>query len=137
MAEKKAKITECTYGREYTGQNGVVHYHNIKLDNGDYGNIGAKEKMPAKLAVGQELSYTIEAAGEYQGTPQFKIKAVQQQGGGRGFGGKSPEERSEIMRMSVLKTAVEFASFAKPTATSSEVVEIAKFFEKYVTTKTA
>lgn len=82
--EKKAKITRTTFKNEWQGSNGSVFYHDIELDNGDKGSIGSKEKMPAKLNPGSELTYTI-ADG--------KIKAVAPaQGGfaGGGFKGKAP-----------------------------------------------
>lgn len=81
MSEKKAKITRTTFKNEWTPQNGgnTVYYHDIELDNGDKGSIGSKEKMPAKLNPGQELTYTIDAG---------KIKAVQAATGGFGGGGK-------------------------------------------------
>jgi hypothetical protein len=69
--EKTSKITACEWAKEYTGQYGVTHFHTITLENGDTGQIGAKEKMSSKLAVGTELTYTIEA-GQYGN----KIKAV-------------------------------------------------------------
>lgn len=76
--EKKAKITRTVFKNEWTGPNGSVYYHDIELDNGDKGSIGSKEKMPAKLNPGQELTYTI------QENPNGadKIKAVNVQGGG-------------------------------------------------------
>lgn len=75
--EKKAKITRTTFKNEWSGPNGMVYYHTIELDNGDKGSIGSKEKMPAKLNPGSELTYTIDGD---------KIKAVNSQQGG-GFGG--------------------------------------------------
>jgi hypothetical protein len=47
--EKKAKITRTTFKQEWKGDKGSVFYHDIELDNGDKGSIGAKEQMPAKL----------------------------------------------------------------------------------------
>lgn len=70
--EKKAKITRTVFVSEWTNpQGGQVYYHTIELDNGDTGQIGSKEKMPAKLNPGSELTYTIEA-----GPRGNKIKAV-------------------------------------------------------------
>lgn len=71
METKTAKITRTTFVSEWAGPNGNVYYHSIELDNGDSGQIGSKEKMPAKLNPGQELTYTLES------TPRGnKIKAV-------------------------------------------------------------
>lgn len=76
--EKKARITRTTFKNSWQGQNGTVYYHEIELDNGDKGQIGSKEQMPAKLNPGQELTYTIEQTDKGN-----KIKAV-------GFKGKAP-----------------------------------------------
>jgi hypothetical protein len=70
--EKTAKITRTTFKNVWTNpQGGQIFYHDIELDNGDKGNIGSKEQMPAKLNPGNELTYTIEVTDK--GT---KIKAV-------------------------------------------------------------
>lgn len=74
--EKKAKITRTVFISEWANPNGgQVYYHEIELDNGDKGQIGSKEKMPAKLNPGNELTYTIESTSKGN-----KIKAVMQQG---------------------------------------------------------
>ena len=65
--EKTSKIIKSEFKNEWTGQNGTVYYHTLELENGDRGSIGTKSKNPDKLAVGQELTYTIE---------NDKIKAV-------------------------------------------------------------
>lgn len=90
MDEKKSKIKSCRFVSEWAGQNGVVYYHEIELENGDKGQIGTKEKNPDKLAVGQELSYTIESSSRGN-----KIKAVTAQGGG--FKGKPQRDPKEQM----------------------------------------
>jgi len=69
--EKTSRIKSCRFVSEWTGQNGVVYYHEIELDNGDKGQIGTKERMPDKLNIGNELTYTIEST-----TRGNKIKAV-------------------------------------------------------------
>lgn len=83
--EKKAKITRAVFISEWSNpQGGNVYYHEIELDNGDKGQIGSKEKMPAKLNPGQELTYTIETTSRGN-----KIKAVQ--GGAPPFKGGKPQ----------------------------------------------
>lgn len=72
MNTKTAKIVRAVFVSEWTGPSGQVYYHSIELDNGDSGQIGSKEKMPAKLNPGSELTYTIESSGG-----RNKIKAVQ------------------------------------------------------------
>lgn len=84
--EKKSKIKSCRFVSEWAGQNGIVYYHEIELDNGDKGQIGAKDKSPEKLSPGQELTYTIEAT-----TRGNKIKAVSA-GGGFKPGGRQQQE---------------------------------------------
>lgn len=88
--EKKAKITRTVFKNEWTGPNGAVYYHDIELDNGDKGSIGSKEKMPAKLNPGSELTYTIDGN---------KIKAVNAPAGGGGFQGgrKGPDPKVQIV----------------------------------------
>lgn len=91
--EKKAKITRTTFKNEWKGDKGSVFYHEIELDNGDKGEIGAKEQLPSKLNPGEELTYTIEA-GKYGN----KIKAVAPTGGGFAGGGrKGPEPKTQII----------------------------------------
>lgn len=88
--EKKAKITRTVFKNEWTGNGNTVYYHDIELDNGDKGSIGSKEKMPARLNPGSELTYTIDKG---------KIKAVQAQGGGgfAGGGKKGPDPKVQIV----------------------------------------
>lgn len=86
--EKKAKITRTTFKNEWTGNGNTVYYHDIELDNGDKGSIGSKEKMPARLNPGQELTYTIDNG---------KIKAVAPAGGGfTGGGKKGPDPKVQL-----------------------------------------
>jgi hypothetical protein len=90
--EKKAKITRAVFKNEWSGNGNTVYYHDIELDNGDKGSIGSKEKMPAKLNPGNELTYTIDNG---------KIKAVNAQVGGGGFSGgggkKGPDPKVQIV----------------------------------------
>lgn len=85
--EKTAKITRTTFKQKWTPSTGTgspVFYHDIELDNGDKGSIGAKEEMPAKLNPGQSLTYTIDGN---------KIKAVQSAGNfPKGGGGKFQQD---------------------------------------------
>lgn len=88
--ERKGKIVACKFIKEWTGQNGVVYYHEIELDNKDKGQIGTKDRLPDKIAVGQELIYTLEETAHGN-----KIKAVQAQSGFRG--GKPQRDPKEQM----------------------------------------
>jgi len=89
--ERKGKILECKFIKEWTGEKGTVFYHDLKLDNGDHGQIGTKDRLPDRIAVGQELTYTIEETSYGN-----KIKAVSQSGGG-GFKGKPQRDPKEQM----------------------------------------
>lgn len=81
MEIKKAKITKTVFKNEWNNPKGDnIFYHDIELDSGDKGSIGTKEKEPAWLNPGQELSYTIET-----GEKGNKIKRAQEnnfKGGG-------------------------------------------------------
>lgn len=89
--EKTSKIKSCRFVSEWQGQNGVVYYHEIELENNDKGQIGTKEKNPDKLNIGQELTYTIESTSRGN-----KIKAVSA-GGGSGYKGKPQRDPKEQM----------------------------------------
>lgn len=101
--EKTAKITRTTFKQEWKGTNGSVFYHDIELDNGDKGSVGAKEQMPTKLNPGQSITYTIEI-----GDRGNKIKAVQEQKqGGAFFGGggkKGPDPKVQIVGFAMAYT---------------------------------
>lgn len=100
--EKTSKIKSCRFVSEWTGQNGVVYYHEIELENGDKGQIGTKDRLPDKIAVGQELTYTIES------TPRGnKIKAVSGQSSGfKGKPQRDPKEQMISFSMSYCKDLV-------------------------------
>jgi hypothetical protein len=74
--EKTAIITRTVFKDEYDSSYGKVYNHTITLDNGDEGVVGTKDKMPAKLNPGKEITYTIEK-NQYG----FKIKLVKKEGG--------------------------------------------------------
>lgn len=99
--EKKAKITRTTFKSTWAGPNGNVYYHTVELDNGDKGEIGTKEQMPAKLNPGNELTYTIETTDK--GT---KIKAVNPAaaGGFTGGGKKGPDPKVQIVGFAMAYT---------------------------------
>lgn len=59
---KKSIVLSCEYDKPYKFPNGdVIHYHRLVLQNGDKGNCGVAEMFSSKIAVGQEVFYTIEA----------------------------------------------------------------------------
>jgi hypothetical protein len=55
---KKSKVKSVSEPTKYDGKNGTVYYFNIKMENGDTGNIG--KKTIDGIKPGDELNYTIE-----------------------------------------------------------------------------
>ena len=53
-----SKIKEIHSVKEYNGQNGMVYYFDITMENGDRGNIGKKKKDA--YSVGMSIDYTLE-----------------------------------------------------------------------------
>lgn len=91
--EKKAKITRTTFVSEWNNpKGGQIYYHKVELDNGDVGQIGSKEKMPAKLNPGNELHYTIEETDR-----GAKIKAVVEGQGFKGGGRATIDPRAQFI----------------------------------------
>lgn len=86
--EKTSKIKSCKFLKEWQGDKGIVYYHELELENGDHGQIGTKDRLPDKLNVGQELTYTIETSSYGN-----KIKAVT----ASGFKGKPQRDPKEQM----------------------------------------
>jgi hypothetical protein len=136
---KTAKITKCDFNREWTGSNGTIYYHSIELDNDDYGDIGTKEKLPAKLSPGSEVTYEITADGEFKGKKKFKIKLVSNWNGGNGGGSSAPrtyaapqskEKDEAIARAVALKAAVDLRNSDDP----FQIIAVAQQFEHYLTT---
>jgi hypothetical protein len=102
MENKTAKITRTVFVSDWAGPNGPVYYHEIELSNGDKGQIGSKEKMPAKLNPGSELTYTIEETSRGN-----KIKAVVENKGFKPGGGKQdPKQAFTTMGYSYAKDLV-------------------------------
>lgn len=94
--ERKGKITRTVFVSEWSNpQGGQVYYHEIELDNGDTGQIGSKEKMPARLNPGNELTYTIEST-----TRGNKIKAVTPAGGFQKGARQSVDPRAQFIGFS-------------------------------------
>lgn len=57
--QKVSKVKTIEFKNEWTGDKGVVYYHNILFENGDTGSAGFKEKLPSKASVGSELAYEL------------------------------------------------------------------------------
>jgi hypothetical protein len=137
---KVSKIISCTFSRTWNGPNGPVHYYDLNLENGDYGNIGVKELNSSKISVGETLSYTIEQKGEYKGKPQFNIKAAQQPTMAGTFSGKnastsnSKETDDRIARSVAIREAVALHAGLGLSALPYDVVNTAMYFEHYIGT---
>jgi hypothetical protein len=81
METKTSKITRTIFRNEWTGPSGnKVFYHDVEFENGDKGQIGTKEKEPAKLNPGQELTYCLKKTDR-----GYKIEVQGPNGNGGGF----------------------------------------------------
>jgi hypothetical protein len=80
---KKAKIAKITGASGFESKFGPMFNIKVELDNGDKGQIVAKDQN--KYKEGEEIEYTLEAK-EYNGNTYYTIKVQQAQ---KGFGGKS------------------------------------------------
>ncbi len=113
--EKTSKITRTVFKNEWNNpKGGSVFYHDIELENGDKGSIGSKEKEPAKLNPGSELTYTLEAG---------KIKAVNpnQNGFSGGGGMKKVPANNASFAMAYAKDVL-IASWTSQSAMSTVAV---------------
>lgn len=96
---KSSVIKSCTFQREWQSTNGTLYFHHIQLENGDVGDIAAKNINPDNLQPGKELTYTIEQSGEYQGIPKYRIKSISNKpytGGGGGGKASSPQSQRSM-----------------------------------------
>ena len=56
--QSTSKITSCKFTGEWENPSGgTTYYHELTLENGDIGSIGASTKNPAKLSVGVTITY--------------------------------------------------------------------------------
>lgn len=102
MENRTAKITRTVFVSEWSNpKGGQIYYHEIELDNGEKGQIGSKDKMPAKLNPGQELTYTLEQTAHGP-----KIKAVLPAGGFKGRATEDPKVKMIGFAASYVKDLV-------------------------------
>lgn len=130
---KTAKITACTFVREWTGATGTIYYHDITLDNGDSGSVGTKEKNSSKIAVGETVTYNIEEK-EFNGRKSYNIKLAAPaptftKGGG---GYSNPGNQQEIRKSVALNNAVQFLKDSKDKKTAQDVLVTAEVFLKWL-----
>jgi hypothetical protein len=101
MSEQKtAKVAEIVKTRKWDNpKGGTVYYSTLKMDNGDFGEIGKKTENA--IRIGDELNYTLEPNGDYAA----KIKPVFNNSGfgGGGFGGRSKQGSSASFALSYAK----------------------------------
>lgn len=130
MEQKQSKIVECTFHREHAGQKGTIFYHNIKFENGDFGQIGTKNKNPDKLQKGMELKYTIERGPDYQGQPQYKIKAIYEDSR---QGNKYQRNENRITFLSCLGAAATLYQQSQQGTPENVLAAANKFYEIAIT----
>lgn len=131
MSISKIEIVE--FKNEWNGPNGVVYYHKVRFENGEEGQIGTKEKLPAKLAVGTEHDFTI---------TDGKIKINQPLPAGVGYGNntKTPfksepfEHKAAGFAMSYAKDLV-IADAALPISAGIDLIKQADIIYSWLMTK--
>lgn len=80
--------------RVWDGPKGTLHFINVVFEDGSVGDYGAKPETShqhieaLQALIGTPGEFELEPKGEYQGTPQFKIKGYPGQTVGKGGGGK-------------------------------------------------
>ncbi len=112
---KTAIINEILNIREYDGQNGLIYYFKLKMDNGEIGEIGKKSK--AAFKVGDSLTYT--ATESNYG---LNFKEVKQ----NGFSGKQSAESmaSVALRCSSELTAAFIAAGETNGSNSTQLADV-------------
>ena len=68
--EKQSRINNCRFTSIWQNpKGGLIHYHELTMQNGDIGTIGTVDKLPKKIEIGTEISYEI--------SEDKKIKLIQ------------------------------------------------------------
>ena len=71
MSYKTSKVEKCVFSNEWKNPSGTLtYYHDVTLENGDTGSIGAIEKYPKKFTEGTVIDYELQNG---------KIKIMQNQ----------------------------------------------------------
>lgn len=105
--EKTSVITRLEFKSPWTNPttNQTVYYHNIWLENGDIGQIGAMAKEPDFLKEGQTLTYLIETNEKGN-----KIKRIQPPKAGK-FDPEADKRRQLLIaRQNTLQRAFDYYS---------------------------
>ena len=59
MDTKKSTVLTVDFTGDWKAPNGdTIFFHDVTLKNGDFGNIGCKDKFDNKIAIGSEIEYT-------------------------------------------------------------------------------
>jgi hypothetical protein len=96
MGERRQVIVDYVQPqvREWSGQNGTVYFVTVNFADESQGSLGVNSKEKAEQTqeilrglMGKPTEFELEADGEYQGTPKFKIRDFPGKLGGGGGGG--------------------------------------------------
>jgi hypothetical protein len=86
MEQKKSTITAAIYSNEWKNPSGMsTFYYDVTLENGDRGSVGVTQKNSPKVAVGNEITYTLNG---------LKMKIVQSESSAPAQTGTKPYKRS-------------------------------------------
>lgn len=118
---KSGKITACTFKKSFNSQHGTLYSHAITLDNGDSGEINAKEENPSFLAAGQTLWYEAIPNGKY--AP--KIKRMKAPDGAQ-------SEQSEVSNDKGKDLAISTIAFRKAEALEKEIADLKEVVKQLV-----
>lgn len=112
----------------------------IQLDSGEWFNYSNRTPVATKPQRGHRVTVTFDPQARQDGNgfnrwiTGIEILdggAIQTPKPGPRFGGKSPEERLEIKRMSALRSAAAFLG-SRQDAKSSDVTKVAEYFVKWM-----
>jgi len=133
MAElKKSKVTSVEYLKQWEGNFGIMHDHEIEFENGDKGSYASKSQDQNKFVVGDETEYEISMNGHFT-----KIKPVSNFQPNQSFSGgfkKDNDVQEMIVKQSSLKCAVELC-VANEVNGINEILKVADAFKDWVMKK--
>lgn len=102
MSEKTSKIKSSVFKNEYNGQNGIIYYHDLELEDGSKGSVGKKVKNHDSIAVGKDFTYEL---------TDGKFKHITQPQGQNTYtgGAKKPYYNSEPLEIKVAGFAMSYS----------------------------
>ena len=138
---KKSLVLSCEYDKPYQINNDTIYYHRLVLQNGDSGNCGVNEMYSKKIAVGSEITYTIEnnriKLVNQNNVPQSSTMKAKQQTfpSEEGFGKKykkSPEDAiTFIMGYASNRHVAKITSLKKDIPVEEMLEDADKIYEHY------